>query len=73
MVEEVVPPPAPGDQTLVRAACLDDDAQGDRLEVLWEREVDAEVLGEASWKQVAEKGFDPPSIFSAYLHTLRCN
>jgi len=49
------------------------DAQGDRLEVLWEREVDAEVLGEASWKQVAEKGFDPPEFFSAYLHTLRWN
>lgn len=73
LVEEVVPPPVPGDQTLVRAACLDDDAQGERLEVLWEREVDAEVLGEASWKQVAEKGFDPPRIFSAYLHTLRWN
>jgi hypothetical protein len=67
LVEEVVLPPKPGDQTLVRAACLDDDAQGDRLEVLWEKEVDAEVLGEASWKQVAEKGFDAPPIFSAYL------
>jgi superfamily II DNA or RNA helicase len=41
--------------------------------VLWEKEVDAEVLGEASWKQVAEKGFDAPPIFSAYLHTLRWN
>ncbi len=69
----MVPPPAPGDQTLVRAACLDDDAQGDRLEVLWEKEVDAEVLGEASWKRVAEKGFDPPRLFSAYLNTLRWN
>src|SRR5205814_5524478 len=28
---------------------------------------------DASWGKVAEKGFDPPNIFSAYLHTLRWN
>ena len=28
---------------------------------------------DASWAGVAEKGFDPPNIFSAYLHTLRWN
>lgn len=73
LVEEVVPPPVAGDQTLVRLACLEDDAQGQQLEVLWEREVDAKILDDASWAKVAEKGFDPPNIFSAYLHTLRWN
>jgi hypothetical protein len=37
LVEEVVPPPNPADQTLVRLSCLDDDAQGQELEALWER------------------------------------
>lgn len=73
LIEEVVQAPNPGDQTLVRLACLEDDAQGQRLDVLWEREVDARVLDDASWARVAEKGFDPPNIFSAYLHTLRWN
>jgi superfamily II DNA or RNA helicase len=73
LIEEVVPPPNTGDQTLVRLSCLDDDAQGQPLEVLWEKEIDAEVIGETSWAKVAEKGFDPPRLFSAYLHTLRWN
>jgi hypothetical protein len=35
----------PGGDTLVRArlACIDDDAQGETLEVLWRDEVDASV------------------------------
>src|SRR5260370_25890931 len=65
LIEEVIPPPNRGDQTLVRLSCLDDDAQGQRLEVLWEKEVDAEVLGETSWERVAAKGFDEPRIFSS--------
>ena len=73
LVEDVVRPPQPGDQTLVRLSCLDDDAQGQPLGVLWEKEVDAELLGETSWAKVAEKGFDPPRLFSSYLHTLRWN
>jgi hypothetical protein len=32
------------EQTLIDLSCLDDDAQGERLSVLWEREVDATVL-----------------------------
>lgn len=73
LVEGVVPPPSPDDQTLVRLACLEDDSAGQLLDVLWEREVDAKILDDASWAGVAAKGFDPPDIFSAYLHTLRWN
>jgi hypothetical protein len=73
LVGGVVPAPNIGDQTLVRLSCLDDDAQGAHLEVLWEKEVDAQVLDDAVWAQVGQKGFDPPRLFSAYLNTLRWN
>jgi len=61
------------DSTLVRLSCLEDDAQGEKLEVLWEREVDAQLVGGTSWEAVASRGFDEPRLFSAYLHTMRWN
>src|SRR3990172_1135234 len=73
LVEEVIPGTDGTTQSLIRLSCLDDDAQGTTLEVLWEKEVDAQVLEAASWKDVAKRGFDPPERFSAYLHTLRWN
>jgi len=73
LVDGVVPPPAPSDSTLVRLSCIDDDAQGQRLEVLWERELDAKVMTGEAWDAITKRGFDPPSIFSAYLNTLRWN
>jgi SNF2 family DNA or RNA helicase len=73
LVEQSVPPPRPGDATLVRLACVDDDAQGQILEVLWERELDREILSEESWNAIAARGFDPSARFAAYLNTLRWN
>ena len=73
LVEGVNLPPNPGDSSLVRLSCLDDDAQGDELEVLWEREIDARLLRETDWARIASRGFDAPRLFSAYLHTLRWN
>src|ERR1017187_5750 len=73
LVEQVVAPVNSGDSTLVRLSCVDDDAQGQPLEVLWEQELDAEVLsGEAS-KSIASLGFDPAQHFAAYLNTFRWN
>ncbi len=77
LVEEVTPgAPAigttPARDSRVRLACLDDDAQGEELEVLWEREVDAEPRSDA-WKAALHQGFDDPKLFSAWLHTLRWN
>ncbi|MDP3208083.1 MAG: hypothetical protein Q8M65_02945, partial [Rhodoglobus sp.] len=68
VVDDVAPPPRPGDATLVRLSCLDDDAQGAALSVLWECELDARVLEVTSWRDVAKRGFDPPARFAAYLH-----
>lgn len=73
LVDEVVAPARPSEQTLVRLSCLDDDAQGEELAVLWEREVDAAVSTGSGWTQVGRSGFDETKLFSAYLHTLRWN
>ncbi len=74
LVEAVEPAADYGwEQTLVDLSCLEDDAQGERLSVLWEREVDAQVLQQPDWSHLASKGFDAPHIFSAYLHALRWN
>jgi len=73
LVEDVVPPPTPEDCTLVRLSCVEDDAQGETLEVLWENEIDSKVIDGANWQAIASRGFDEPRLFSAYLNTLRWN
>ena len=73
LVETVTVPEDPAQQTLVTLSCVDDDAQGERLQVLWEREPDAKVLDSASWDAVKRKDFDRPRRFAAYLHAQRWN
>jgi len=65
--------PRAGDSSLVRLSCVDDDAQGQPLEVLWERELDREVVTGESWDAIAKRQFDRPNLFAAYLNTLRWN
>ncbi len=73
LVENVARPPSPGEAMLVDLSCLDDDAQGESLSVLWEHELDAQVLEDDGWSAVARKGFDDPALFAAYLRTLSWN
>ncbi|MDW8373901.1 MAG: DISARM system SNF2-like helicase DrmD [Planctomycetota bacterium] len=73
LVDEVIPPAVPGQSCRVRLACADDDAQGQTLEVLWEYELDRQILQDATWADLATRGFDPPHRFAAFLHTLRWN
>ncbi|NQW38052.1 MAG: helicase, partial [Cyanobacteria bacterium] len=73
LVEEVLPPEEEGRDTVVRLACLDDDANGQITEVFWEREVDARILGQSTWETIGQRGFDDPRVFSSYLHTLQWN
>src|SRR5215470_12552838 len=73
LVEDTAVPTTAGDSTLVRLSCVDDDAQGQPLEVLWEREIDPEILTGEAWEAIAKRGFDQPKLFAAYLNTLRWN
>jgi hypothetical protein len=58
LVERIQAPPNPGDATLVSLSCVDDDAQGQALDVLWEHELDAEIRGGENWQRLAERPFD---------------
>jgi ERCC4-related helicase len=71
LVEEAVPPPGAGESALVRLSCVEDDAQGEGLELLWDAEPDAEVLGNYLWPRIGGDSFDETGTFAAYLHTLR--
>ena len=73
LVEEVVEPKSASDASMVSLSCLDDDAQGEPLTVLWEHELDARMLTDAGWSAVADDGFDDPALFAAYLRTLSWN
>ncbi len=73
LVERVSPSPPPGTDTLVSLSCIEDDALGDAMDVLWEREVDAQIVADAGWTRIGERGFDEPGLFAAYLNTIRWN
>jgi superfamily II DNA or RNA helicase len=70
---EGVQPETTSEGTLVSLACLDDDAQGQHLDAIWELELDTEILDAEAWQAIGRRGFDNPRHFSAYLHTLRWN
>ena len=52
LVEGLVARPRPQDSTLVELSCIEDDAQGQELAVLWERELDAAVLTGEEWARL---------------------
>lgn len=68
LVEDVSPSPW---GTWLRLSCVDDDAQGDSLEVIWETELDSQILDAEAWAQIGHNGFDDPRHFAAYFNTLR--
>ncbi|WP_141731409.1 DISARM system SNF2-like helicase DrmD [Oligoflexus tunisiensis] len=73
LVERVELAPSPNLASVIHLSCIDDDNQGAPLSVFWETEVDKRVLDGDDWSHIAKKGFDDPTLFSAYLHTLRWN
>jgi hypothetical protein len=76
LVVDVAEPAAdapPGEMTRAELVCLDDDAQGRPLEVLWELELGARVLEPEAHGLGGVAGLDDPRDFSAYFHALKWN
>jgi superfamily II DNA or RNA helicase len=72
LVEDVVRGD-PGQDTLVRLTCLDDDAPGRPHQVIWERELGARVIAPEEHGLGAIDRLDPPRHLAAYLHALKWN
>lgn len=73
LVEDVVTPAAHDEATRVDLVCLDDDAQGRQVSVLWELELGARVLQPEAEGLGAVARIDPPRQFAAYFHALKWN
>lgn len=73
LVEAVHAPEDPTEATRADLVCLDDDAQGQRLSVLWELELGARVQKPESEGLGQISRMDPPRHFAAYLHALKWN
>ena len=57
-------------QTL-NLSCIADDAQGERLEILWDAEIGAVLLGEDGWRYVGAGLPDRAEVLAAYLRAIR--
>ena len=62
LVDHVIPPPSPADSLLLRLSCVDDDAQGQPLDVLWDRELDARVITGEAWTPSQNEGSILPIV-----------
>src|SRR6202044_4262295 len=52
-------------------SCISDDAQGERLEVIWDAEVGAVVLDEDGWRNVGAGLPDRAEVLAAHLRAIR--
>jgi hypothetical protein len=59
-----------GLQTL-SLSCIADDAQGERIEVLWDAEIGAAVLDEDGWRSVGTGLPDRAEVLAAHLRAIR--
>src|SRR6516162_6438823 len=55
LVDDVVSSPAGALGTLVKLVCVDDDAQGQPLEVIWELELEKRIIDREAWKSIGKK------------------
>lgn len=52
-------------------SCIADDAQGERIEVLWDAEIGATVLDEDGWRSVGTGLPDRAEVLAAHLRAIR--
>jgi SNF2 family DNA or RNA helicase len=73
IVEDIIAP-ASNQQSchVVLLSCIDDDAQGQQLKILWEKELDKQIP-EDRWSDLSARAFDDPKVFSAFYHNLNWN
>ncbi len=65
--------PTSSSGTLLSLACIEDDAQGETLDVLWEAELSATSLDQDLWAELGRSGAADPIVFGAYLRAVSWN
>ncbi len=70
LVEEVRDNPVVG--CVLRLSCVEDDAQGETLDVAVQAEI-APALIQDSWDMLGGAGVDDPAVFGSFLRTLEWN
>lgn len=73
IVEDISFPKSERDCHVVSLTCIDDDAQGQSLNVLWEKELDKIPDYGENWADLSARAFDDPTVFSAFYHNLNWN
>ncbi|MCB9756613.1 MAG: DEAD/DEAH box helicase, partial [Myxococcales bacterium] len=71
LVEDVIPGADHRQSPKLKLACLDDDAPGRPLELLWDLEIGARVIEPKAHGLGVPERLDPPKRFGAYLHALK--
>ncbi|MFZ1416570.1 MAG: DISARM system SNF2-like helicase DrmD [Defluviicoccus sp.] len=56
---------------ILSLSCIDDDAQGEQLSILWDAEIAAQLVDDDPWSQIARDGTDDADVFAAFLRTLK--
>ncbi|MBZ9696472.1 DISARM system SNF2-like helicase DrmD [Mesorhizobium sp. CO1-1-9] len=51
-------------------ACIDDDAQGERLRAILETELDLSRVEDDVWQRIGENGTNDPEVFAAHLRAV---
>ena len=57
--------------TVLDLACMDDDAQGNQLQIIWELEQDGKIITKQAWESIGKSGFDSREYFASFFNTLR--
>jgi hypothetical protein len=58
------------DLKILNLSCISDDAQGERLDVLWDAEINPQSLDDNSWHQIGRGAPDTAEVLAA-ISTLR--
>ncbi|MEY4616401.1 MAG: hypothetical protein RJB66_1361 [Pseudomonadota bacterium] len=73
VIDDVIYPSSPHSCHVVTLSCIDDDAQGHQIKVLWEKEFDKLPNYGENWADLSDRAFDNPKVFSAFYHNLNWN
>lgn len=60
-----------GDLPTLSLSCISDDAQGERLDVLWDAEIAGRVLDEDRWSNVGVGRPDSADVLAAHIRAIR--